>query len=356
MDCKHVILFAFICCTFATSFVDLEISKETKGGYVCAGNGFYISGQQDGTFQKHGWHIPGEMSGIWMQPIKLINSYEIETKIKKNNKDKKILWSNSQKFTQKPYGNSFYYENKREEIQYIRSEYIIDNVGVLIDNYINYDANNKNLSTIFYFYPNLRGCWLSDQIENDDIDICEWNDTNKCINCWDLSKNKFLSIGFDENNLLLSKNIHSNNKIELELKENSKSIKIFITGCKNDQNECLHKLNQLKDNSMNLLDEKIKKYENIHLKSMISIPDKDIEEMYIWSKFNIYWLFNSIDHLGSGIFGGLPEYPMFFGCDTTYSIQGLLAIGMHQGNFFFFFKLESFSSLKLYWQYFPFEF
>lgn len=45
--------------------------------YVCAGDRLYIVGHQDGSFPDLGWHIPGEMGGIWQHPIKLMDAYRI---------------------------------------------------------------------------------------------------------------------------------------------------------------------------------------------------------------------------------------------------------------------------------------
>ncbi|MGY5846249.1 hypothetical protein ACW6QP_02425 [Salegentibacter sp. HM20] len=33
-------------------------------------------GHQDGSFPDLGWHIPGEMGGIWNNPIKLMDGFE----------------------------------------------------------------------------------------------------------------------------------------------------------------------------------------------------------------------------------------------------------------------------------------
>src|SRR4051812_16861627 len=39
--------------------------------YVAAGERAYVMGFQDGSFQAQGWHITGEMGGVWSQPQKL---------------------------------------------------------------------------------------------------------------------------------------------------------------------------------------------------------------------------------------------------------------------------------------------
>jgi hypothetical protein len=41
--------------------------------YVAAGDRAYVMGFQDGNFYAQGWHISGEMGGVWSQPLKLID-------------------------------------------------------------------------------------------------------------------------------------------------------------------------------------------------------------------------------------------------------------------------------------------
>jgi hypothetical protein len=41
--------------------------------YVAAGERAYVMGFEDGSFQAQGWHIGGEMGGVWSQPLKLVD-------------------------------------------------------------------------------------------------------------------------------------------------------------------------------------------------------------------------------------------------------------------------------------------
>jgi glycogen debranching enzyme len=43
--------------------------------YVAAGDRAYVIGAQDGRFPPMGWHIRGEMGGVWAHPIKLLDGY-----------------------------------------------------------------------------------------------------------------------------------------------------------------------------------------------------------------------------------------------------------------------------------------
>ena len=41
--------------------------------YVAAGQRAYVVGFEDGRFYAQGWHISGEMGGVWSQPLKLVD-------------------------------------------------------------------------------------------------------------------------------------------------------------------------------------------------------------------------------------------------------------------------------------------
>ncbi len=73
----------------------LEASPSIKGKtsylhspFVTAGNRLYMVGFQDGSFPELGWHIKGEMGGIWDHPIKLMDGFRV-----------KLIWENSEETT-----------------------------------------------------------------------------------------------------------------------------------------------------------------------------------------------------------------------------------------------------------------
>jgi hypothetical protein len=43
--------------------------------YVAAGDRAYVIGAEDGSFPPMGWHIRGEMGGVWAHPIKLLDAF-----------------------------------------------------------------------------------------------------------------------------------------------------------------------------------------------------------------------------------------------------------------------------------------
>src|SRR3954451_23420872 len=53
---------------------ELSTSDQLKTRrYVAAGDRAYVMGFEDGRFYAQGWHVTGEMGGIWSQPLKLVD-------------------------------------------------------------------------------------------------------------------------------------------------------------------------------------------------------------------------------------------------------------------------------------------
>ena len=73
--------------------------------FVTAGDRVYMVGHQDGSFPEIGWHIKGEMGGIWNHPIKLMDGFEVEL----NFDGLKLPLKGARSFVNYPFANSHEY-------------------------------------------------------------------------------------------------------------------------------------------------------------------------------------------------------------------------------------------------------
>ena len=77
--------------------------------YLVTGRRIYVIGAQDGGFPQRGEHMPHEMWGIWLPPIKLFNGF--------------WLWleddwiGKADRFVMEPFGCRFVYERKEIELE-----------------------------------------------------------------------------------------------------------------------------------------------------------------------------------------------------------------------------------------------
>jgi glycogen debranching enzyme len=76
-----------------------------------------------------------------------------------------------------------------------------------------------------------------------------------------------------------------------------------------------------------MLEEKKNHYASIIERARIKIPDSSLQEVYNWVKVNNEWLIRDVPGIGRGLGAGFMEYPWWFGCDNTYSLQAVMATG-----------------------------
>src|SRR5437764_377010 len=89
--------------------------------YLTPGDKTYIVGTQDGNFPDLGSHVAGEMGGLWMQPIKLMDGFWVKLS---DNNSKSSSWLNEAKeFINYPYGNSFIYSSVLNGIETERFQF-----------------------------------------------------------------------------------------------------------------------------------------------------------------------------------------------------------------------------------------
>jgi hypothetical protein len=75
--------------------------------YVPAGTRTYVIGTQDGAFPDLGEHLPGEMGGVWLHPIKLIDGFQAT--LSEPASGRQAALSTAADFITYPYGNRFHY-------------------------------------------------------------------------------------------------------------------------------------------------------------------------------------------------------------------------------------------------------
>ena len=76
--------------------------------YVTAGDRAYLIGTQDGNFPDMGDHVPGEMGGLWLHPIKLIDGFRAEV-TDLGDQPRHRRCRAAREFITYPYGNRFRY-------------------------------------------------------------------------------------------------------------------------------------------------------------------------------------------------------------------------------------------------------
>lgn len=306
--------------------------------FVTAGDRIYMVGHQDGSFPEIGWHIKGEMGGIWDHPIKLMDGFEVSLIIN----DRETPLDKAQSFTNYPMANQHTFQLDEHEIQIERCQFVPDHKEGLVVQYVlnNKSDQAKKAKLQFTGHADLRPTWLGERTEmkdgQDEIYFLEKQDAylvKDADNPW------FTIFGADQlsieqinaNYEYEGKGVAARLNYELNLVPgDSNLITFFIAGSYQGKNAAINTFQDLKANYPVYLKQKKGRYEVLANQSKLSIPDKDIEQAFEWLKYNCDWLIRTVPEVGTGIMAGIPDYPWWFGVDSEYALKGYMAIGQEE--------------------------
>ncbi len=312
--------------------------------FVTAGDRVYIIGHQDGTFPDLGWHVAGEMGGIWDHPVKLMDGFTANLKMK--DLDKTFCLDKAEKFINYPLANSHRYNWTEENITVERIQSVPDGVeGAIVEFRIKNDGKETR-EIIFSFTAmiDLRPTWLGERTDMIDAeDSISFDPNLSAVVAKDKNNSWFTMFGsstkaqFSKDTTTcpppIRKGLGKNAELSWSktIKSNEETIiPIFIAGSYQSEETLRNTYELLTTQGQEKIKQKKDRYQIINSTAQLSIPDKEIEQMYEWLKYNTEWLTRYVPEQGAAISAGLPDYPWWFGTDATYALQGVLATGNHE--------------------------
>lgn len=330
--------------TSALSFIEGK-PQYLSSPFVTAGDRVYLVGHQDGSFPDLGWHVTGEMGGIWDHPIKLIDGFAAFITVKGSAES--FCLDKATKFINYPMANSHHFTWDKENIDINRLQFVPDGLeGVLLEFRItNSGKEEKEMVFSFTGMTDLRPTWLGERTNMIDAeDEVNFDGKLSAVIAKDKNNPWYTAFGStlqsnqysSELNTCISANRKGLGKngtlsFSLNVKPGEESIvPIYIAGSYQSEESLRATYESLKNEGSAKLTQKIDRYKAITNSSKLNIPEKNIEQMYEWLKYNTDWLVRNVPEQGRGVSAGLPDYPWWFGADMTYTLQGVLATGDHE--------------------------
>ncbi|WP_411894618.1 glycogen debranching protein [Winogradskyella sp. A2] len=303
--------------------------------YVTAGNRVYMVGHQNGSFPDIGWHIKGEMGGIWNHPIKLMDGFDIQI----YDATDTLHLDKADSFTNYPMASKFTYFWKEKNIEIERWQYVPDNKqGAVIQLVIKNLGNEQKLKLKFTGTSDLRPTWLGER--TDMIDGKDQAIYIKDHQAWKIkdSLNQWYTVfgsqlEFEQDSEVNSYHTPDNtsmNSVEDTLflfSGKTHIINYVVAGSYTSEKDAFDTFDAIKNNINSNFSSKQNRYTELANQSKLTIPDKDIEKAFEWLKYNCDWLVRTVPEIGTGITAGIPDYPWWFGVDSEYALKGYMAIG-----------------------------
>ena len=307
--------------------------------YVTAGDRAYLIGTQDGNFPDMGQHVPGEMGGLWLHPIKLIDGFRASVTDLATNRDTAL--SASSELVTYPYGTRFRYGAVLDGLEIERFQYSPDGgQGVIVQyTFSNASDHAKQLEFRFSVKTDLLPVWYSDHIGiRDARDTVTWRASDGTFVAWDTDNRWYTVWGAvnsaDARPINHPRPIHTNgegvtaaSRYRLAVDPNgSTTLTFVIAGSASGEEDAVGSFRYLARNHAKLLQKKKAYYASIIDRARIRIPDEKLQQVYDWVKISSHWLVREVPGIGRGLGGGLMEYPWWFGTET-YSLQALIETG-----------------------------
>lgn len=318
-------------------------SEYIASPFVTAGDRVYMIGHQDGSFPDLGWHVSGEMAGIWNHPIKLMDGFDATLQLASG---ETFCLNKADQFVNYPMANRHHFTWTGQSFEVDRTQFVPDNTeGMLIEFRItNKSDENKTITFSFTGQSDLRPTWLGERTNMTDAeDEFTFDENLGAAKAKDKNNPWFVMFGSNSTPQGYS---NKNAECTVQPKGSGKSatliyqvnvaarsevtIPVFIAGSYHSEEAMYATYSKLQNKGNELLEAKSNRYQAIRNTAKVSLPDKSVEEMYEWLKYNVDWLKRNVPEQGIGLTAGLPDYPWWFGADAAYSLQGVLATGNHE--------------------------
>lgn len=320
-------------------------SKHPFNVYLTAGEYMKVIGTQDGYFPDFGHHVANEMGGVWLHPIKLLDGFWLRL----TDLDRDLsVWSKADEFISHPWGSQFRYDHNLGHIPVAveRTQFAPELEKGFVARYelFNYSKTETRLNLQLLARTDLRPVWFSETIGiRDGEDVIE-KKSDRLALAKDSGNDWFALIGTDlpgdqyESGQLYGPEFTSGNgrgvkfetTVTLQPQERL-TFHLFVAGSYASEEECERTYSVITGDYDELLEAKMRACEAIRQRAELEVEgEPEINEIFAWVKWNNQWLVQQVDGIGRGLTAGSPTYPWWFGCDNSYSLQGVLALGDHQ--------------------------
>ncbi|MCF2490657.1 glycogen debranching protein [Dyadobacter sp. CY347] len=307
--------------------------------YITAGDRVYMVGHQNGTFPDLGWHVTGEMGGIWDHPIKLMDGFTASVSVG----GESACLTKADTFVNFPFANKHIFTTGLPGLKVERFQFVPDGKEAVVVEYTFINEGKEKLEIDFDFngYTDLRPVWLGERTNMiDGPDVTTWDEASHSwiakdsLNDWYVMFGAPLSPNSHREKVITcdykpqGRGVSASMQYHLEIEGNSSvSLPITISGSYKSKSEAQKTFTETQANAAKLLVAKKDRYASIAYKTRLTIPDKNLEQAFRWTKYNTDWLIRDVPEIGRGVSAGAPDYPWWFGADSEYALKGLIATG-----------------------------
>src|SRR5918995_2472699 len=335
--------------------------------YVASGDRAYVIGSEDGRFPPMGWHIRGEMGGVWAHPIKLLDGYWF--RLGDSWLPKASRFTTGAGYVQMRFPNTEGLEVTRTEFAPNRSPVAL--VGLTLRNpgdtsrsiHLTMDTRSEVMAA----YP--WGWTTPNAKEFNREDLGSYDDSTDTLTFKESGKPWYARVGASiapdkgvvssdfwgpipgaERDEYLEYGNGTGGRMRWDLSVGAgkeRTLWVAVAGSHRSKAEATGALNSALDGPANLLTQKVNSRLALLNRTDVNLPDSTLEAAFDWGKLNMADLRITVKDMkvrdvdegtrypppvetissATGIGAGFPDYPWYFGTDGAYTAYPLLVSG-----------------------------
>ena len=313
---------------------------------ICASEHAKLIGATDGLFPDFGHHSEREMGGLWMYPIKVLDGFWLRFYDK--DADNVNTWIIADRYEIAPWGDRFEYLSNlgHTSVKIVREQIAPDSAKGLIVTYrfINRSDKPRSVQAEFLARTELYPVWYSIDAKayEDGRDIGAWDEKTQTFHAKDEKNPWHAAIRCNKQpDDVKTGDIYGPQKTSGQgtgvsfvydmtiAAYGEETLTFYLTGSAVSEADADSNLAELAC-GRDFETEKKARYAQLTGRSSLCVGDERFETIFDWVKVHCDWLTVNAGEYGRAIAAGLPEYPWWFGCDSCYTIQGLLCAGQYE--------------------------
>jgi hypothetical protein len=275
--------------------------------YVTAGDRAYLIGTQDGNFPDMGGHVPGEMGGLWLHPIKLVDGFRAT--LTDSATQETAALAGAVEFINYPYGNRLRYGPVFDSLEIERFQFSPDGRQGVVVQYIfrNGAARARRLSFDFAVQTDLRPVWFSEHLGiRDAPDAAAWQGKSRVFLAHDRGHPWFAVWGAtpsaDAEPLSHPDSIRTTgtgvtaaSRSRLSVApHDSATLTFVIAGSAASARDARESWAGIARDHERLLERQRQRYASLLGRARITIPDRRLQQVYDWVRVNTQWMVRDV--------------------------------------------------------------
>jgi glycogen debranching enzyme len=316
-------------------------SERLGDPYIAAGDRAYLIGLQDGRFPPLGSHVPGEMGGLWAHPHKLLDGLWVAVSEAPEGSPRWL--PPATRFEVLPWGAVQQVELGALHLRVRRSFVVPDGLPALLVGLEVEDqaGRQRALDLAVVARSKLRPGWLDDR--PDGADTLTPSEDGRAVVAHDPTGPWWVawggatapaSIDLAEQEVpepAQGLGATATQRFQISVPAGGVArLVLGVHGSTENADGAVSALRDLLARADALVARKKQRLVAAHALGRLDVPEQALVDAWNWTRFAYDWLAREVPGVGRGLGAGVPEYPWWFACDSSYALCGLLPLGGHE--------------------------